>query len=152
LKTVVATRARYRIHIEGVGSDAIANAIEDSLKSTFAFNPARPEVPDWSIPLADVQTGASQRGRGAVDFLDVMLMADGSLQVWLNSIPPSIGAIQQERRAAGARCCPRADIAGLQPRYARNRQSEMIGRCFVACASSGTALSWRSGSSHARRS
>jgi hypothetical protein len=94
-KTVVATLARYRVHVDGVVSDKIAKEIEGNLRSAFAFDPARPEIPDWSIPLGDVPTGASQRGRGAVDFLDVMLMSDGTLKVFLNPIPPSIGALRQ---------------------------------------------------------
>ena len=94
-KTVVGTLARYHVDVDGVAADTIADAIEDNLKSAFAFDPSRPEIPDWSIALADVDTGASQRGRGAIDFLDVMLAADGSLQVLVNPIPPSIGEFRR---------------------------------------------------------
>jgi LGFP repeat len=51
--------------------------------------------PTGRFPLGDVPTGANQRGRGGVDFLDVMLMADGALRVFLNPIPPSLGALRQ---------------------------------------------------------
>lgn len=94
-KTIIATLARYSVRVEGVASDAIAEVIQDNLRE--AFNLQQPDVPSWSILLSEVSTGADQHGSGAVDFLDVMLMEDGALRVFLNPLPPSLGAVRQSR-------------------------------------------------------
>jgi hypothetical protein len=94
-KTVVATLVSSKITVHGVASDAIADAIREGIAGAFSPNPARPEVTGASMVLATVPTGANQKGKGNLDFLDVMLMADGSLNVFVNPVPAIPGAIRR---------------------------------------------------------
>jgi hypothetical protein len=95
VKTVVATLASSRITVNGVASGDIADAIKEGIAGAFTADPAHPEVSGPSMVLATVPTGANQRGAGNLDFLDVMLMADGSLNVFVNPVPPIPGAIRR---------------------------------------------------------
>lgn len=100
-KTVIATLARYSVHVDGLFSETIASRITDKITQTFTPDPTRPEIPAWSIALGDFPTGASQHGSGDVNALDIMLMADGALHVLVNPIPPSLGAMRQRTAQRG---------------------------------------------------
>lgn len=94
-KTVVATLLSTRVHVYGVFSETLAEAIRTAVANTFRPGPGNPEVTGPSMVLATVPTGANQRGDGNLDFLDVMLAADGSLQVVVNPLPAPLGAFRQ---------------------------------------------------------
>jgi hypothetical protein len=95
-KAVVATLVGDpAIRASGVMSDAIVDAIRGAVQAAFTPSPTNPEVRGPSMLLATVPTGANQRGEGNLDFLDVMLMSDGSLNVYVNPLPSLVGALRR---------------------------------------------------------
>jgi LGFP repeat len=104
-KTVVATLVGSSIRVNGIFSDEIANQIKQALQDAFTPPLGNPEVPGSSMVLATAPTGANQQGKGNLDFLDVMLMADGSLNVYVVPLPPMAGigrANEAQRRLDSA--------------------------------------------------
>lgn len=94
-KTVIAILSYLKISVRGVASDMIYDAIHEGVKGAFSPGQGRPDLPEGSMFLATVPTGANQRGSGNLDFLDVMLQADGSLSVFVNPLPAIPGAIRR---------------------------------------------------------
>ena len=95
-KTVIAVLAGPpTVHVSGVFSDTIAEMIKTAVVDAFTPGRAYPYVPKGAMVLATVATGANQRGAGNLDFLDVMLMADGSLNVYVNPLPDIVGAVRR---------------------------------------------------------
>ena len=100
-KTVIARLISSKIKVEGIFSGTIAGEIKGSLQDAFTPSPGFPEVSGPALVVASVPTGANQHGTGNLDFLDVILMADGSLNVFVNPLPPIAGIIRRDR-AQGA--------------------------------------------------
>lgn len=94
-KTLVATLASSSASADGLGKDAVVDAINEAMASAFSPDPSHPEVSGPSMVVATVPTGANQKGSGNLDFLDVMLMADGSLAVFVNPIDALVGRYRQ---------------------------------------------------------
>jgi hypothetical protein len=90
-KKVIATLVEGRIKVSGVFGGEIANLISKNLSETFTPGPGNPEVPANSMVLAGVPSGINQRGEGNPDFLDVMLMANGSLNIYVYPFPLLVG-------------------------------------------------------------
>ena len=96
VKTVIGRLVDSRIHVSGVFSDMIHDQIQDAIHDAFTPGLEHPEVHDAAaLVLGTVPTGANQRGQGNLDFLDVMLMADGSLNVYVNPLPTLVGGIRR---------------------------------------------------------
>lgn len=89
LKTLVARLVWSRIHVEGVFPGTIASSIGKSIHETFSATPSGEMV------VADLPTGANQRGAGNLDILDAALMQEGTLNVFVNPVPDVMGRIRQ---------------------------------------------------------
>lgn len=95
-KKLVATLIYTKINVEGIVSGYIANILRQAIWSAFSPGPADPEITDNSMAIATIPTGANQKpGSENLDFLDVMLMADGSLNVYVNPLPALGGALRK---------------------------------------------------------
>lgn len=87
-----------KVDASGAGSGELANGVADGVWKAFwrgGPDPAHPEVPDGAVFLAAFPTGASQRGAGALDVIDVITTAQGGLKVLLNPLPPAIGGLRR---------------------------------------------------------
>lgn len=91
VKTLVARLVWSRIRVEGVLSDLVASAISEGLHGVFNFG----SVSSGERAIAEFPTGVNQQGRGNLDVLDAMLMADGTLSVFVNPVPTLAGKIRQ---------------------------------------------------------
>ena len=89
LKTLVTRLVWSRIRAEGVLSNVVASAISKALHGVFGSTPSGERV------MADFPTGVNQRGHGNLDVLDAMLMADGTLSVFVNPVPILAGKIRR---------------------------------------------------------
>lgn len=94
--TLVATLEDLRIVAEGVSSGNVFEAVNGAIAAAFRPPSDRPYLTDASMVLADIPTGAVDGPDDAdIDFLDVMLMADGSLSVFVNLLPPVAGRLRR---------------------------------------------------------
>ena len=94
-KTVIARLVSSQIRVSGILAGDIATEIKKALTEAFTPGLDHPEVQGAAMFLAEVPTGANQRGSGNLDFLDVMLSADGSLHVFVNPLPAAAGFIRR---------------------------------------------------------
>ena len=95
-KKFVATLVDSRIKVNGIASEYIAEDINEAMISAFTPGPADPEITDHSMVLATVSTGANHNpGSENLDVLDVMLTADGTLNVYVNPLPAIDGAFRR---------------------------------------------------------
>ncbi|MCP9237715.1 LGFP repeat-containing protein [Lewinella sp. JB7] len=95
-KKFVATLIHTRISVQGIASGTIAGMIQKAIWSAFTPGPADPEITDNSMVITSIPTGANQKpGAENLDFLDVMLMADGSLNVFVNPLPAIAGGFRR---------------------------------------------------------
>ena len=86
------------VHADGAFSGTIANGIFDGINGAFnrgGPDPDHPEVPNGGIFIAGFPTGADQKGSGAINVINVLLTAQGGLQVLVNPLPTSFGGIRR---------------------------------------------------------
>lgn len=96
VKKLVATLIYTKITVHSIESGKVANLLRDAIWSAFTAGPADPEITDNSIVITTIPTGANQKpGAENLDFLDVMLMADGSLNVYVNPLPTLAGGVRR---------------------------------------------------------
>jgi hypothetical protein len=96
--SLVVTLEWLRVRASGAGSGTLASRVSDGVWKAFwrgGPEPGRPEVPDGAVFLASFPTGASQRGQGGLDVIDVITTAQGGLKVLLNPLPPAIGGLRR---------------------------------------------------------
>jgi hypothetical protein len=96
-KTLVATLAGSPIvRAQGIASGTVANAVMEGILAAFAPHPSRPYITDASLAIADIPTGVSEvPGKVNVDFLDAMLLRDGSLALFVNPLPDLAGRLRR---------------------------------------------------------
>lgn len=94
-KTIAARLVSLRVAVDGVASGEFAPLLLDAVKGAFRPDPAtNPELVDGQLAFATVATGARQGPTAAevnLDFLDVLILADGSLGFYMNPLPPHVG-------------------------------------------------------------
>ncbi|MBM7566101.1 LGFP repeat-containing protein [Paenibacillus sacheonensis] len=90
-KTVLAALQRWSVRVHGVLADTIRDEIVTALTDAFQSTPTSL----GSLVLGDLPTGVSQRGTGKIDVLDIMLAADGSLQIFVNPLPDLEGRFRK---------------------------------------------------------
>lgn len=90
-KTLVAVLEFLRVIHEGgppvVGGEVISGVSNAIAGSFFQPDPAHPEVPKGAIYVDTVPTGANLRS-SVIDILDVIVSAEGDLQVLVNPLTP----------------------------------------------------------------
>jgi hypothetical protein len=89
-KTLVASLDYLRVgHDGGLALAQVYASVEGGIIEAFyaAADPAHPEVPSGAIFVADVPTHANDV-TGEIDVLDVMIAANGDLQVLVNPLTP----------------------------------------------------------------
>lgn len=89
-KTLVADLIFLRVTAEGVGVPLVDGKVLDGVRAAIfdsfhSPDPGRPYIPDGSVFLADVPTGAD-RASGNLDILDVIVTTSGHLQVLVNPL------------------------------------------------------------------
>jgi hypothetical protein len=101
ITTLVAALEWVRVSAHGIASGAVAEGIRDGVWKAFyrgGPDPQRSEVPDGSLYLETLDTGASGKCDGNVDVVDVMTTAQGGLQLLVPVGPVlngQIGSIRQ---------------------------------------------------------
>ena len=96
--TLTASLDWLHVHTSGLGAQTLADGLFNGIHGTFfrgGPDPNHNEVPDGSIFMTTVPTGVSQRGAGAIDFVTILLTAQGGLQFLVNPLPPSIGGLRK---------------------------------------------------------
>ncbi|SFJ77531.1 LGFP repeat-containing protein [Paenibacillus sp. UNC496MF] len=90
-KTVLASLQRWSVSVHGVLSGTIRDEIVSALTDAFQSTPTSL----GALVLGDLPTGVSQRGKGNLDVIDIMLAADGSLQIFVNPLPDLAGKFRK---------------------------------------------------------
>ena len=93
-KTVVASLVHSKVRVRSIASSEVATMISDALHAAFTPDPGAPEVVAPAMILGVAPTGWTASGN--LDFLDVMLMADGSLSAFVNPTPP-LGTFRRDQ-------------------------------------------------------
>jgi hypothetical protein len=78
----------------GLFKDTIRTRIRNGIANAFwrgQPDPNSPEVPDGSVLVTHLATGANQKGSGKIDVLEVIATSEGGLSVLLNPLPPPVG-------------------------------------------------------------
>jgi LGFP repeat len=98
-KTIAARLVSLRVAVHGVASEKFALPLRDAVKEAFRPDPAtNPELVDGQLALLSMPTGARQGPKPEdvnLDFLDVVILSDGSLGVELNPLPPERGFVRR---------------------------------------------------------
>lgn len=88
----------WHVHTTGLGAGTLASGLGNGIQSAFyrgGPDPDHPEVPDGAIFLTSIPTGASQKGDGNLDVIDVLTTAAGGLQILVNPLPPIVGGFRK---------------------------------------------------------
>ena len=97
--SLIAALDGLRIHTSGLGHGTLADGLRDGIVAAFNrgfADPAHPEVPDGAVFITSLPTGVEQTGNGNINVLDLLVTADGALQILLNPLPPSIGGLRKK--------------------------------------------------------
>ncbi len=101
-KTLVATLNSIRVHASGLFTQEIADGVRDGIWGAFhrgGPDPARPEVGDGSVFVAEIPTLADQTGDGQIFVIDVLTTAAGGLQILVPTGPIVKDGSNDGRRA-----------------------------------------------------
>jgi len=88
-KSMVAILDYLRVDFENiVRIEEIRKGVENGIHNSFyARDPYHPELPEGSVVIDTVNTGADVR-TGKIDILDVLMDANGNLQFFVNPLAP----------------------------------------------------------------
>lgn len=93
---IIAGLASYTVHTNGIYARTVKGEIIAAINETFVSGNPNPGTLGLELELMEVPNGVNQSANDFnIDFLDIMLMADGSLNLYVNPLPAMTGAVRK---------------------------------------------------------
>jgi len=101
-KTLVVRLSKINVRASGLFTQEVADGVTDGIWDAFhrgGPDPARPEVGDGSVFVAEIPTVVDQTGQGHIFVIGVLTTAGGGLQILVPTGPIVEGGSNDGRRA-----------------------------------------------------